>query len=380
MNVSFSPSRHLSGAKVVSATFLAVAMGVSAPIASAQPAQPAQPDKNLDSDIDTLIQAPIPTDVDGLLNHLGKISQLASKTSDEVEQTKINIGDYQNRLDAANKALADANAQAEDVMGRMEGTRGEVTNVSRAMYRGANVDPVFAIIGAEGPQAAMERSSYLNSIASQTTNTLTELDSEIAAAAKAKSDAARAKATADFQLRTLNEQKAKLDERSAQLDELKGQVMKVVDGLSPADRQRWVDRNGPINVDVNEFLGKLRESTAGTPAGNYSGAVAAAMSKLGAPYSWGATGPDAFDCSGLMLWSYQQIGKSIPRTSSAQIAGGTPVSKSELQPGDIVGFYPGVTHVGMYIGDGKIVHASDYGIPVQVVSLDSMPFAGAARY
>ncbi|MDN6619454.1 MAG: C40 family peptidase, partial [Corynebacterium variabile] len=87
-----------------------------------------------------------------------------------------------------------------------------------------------------------------------------------------------------------------------------------------------------------------------------------------------------FDCSGLMYWASQQLGKSIPRTSQAQVSGGTPVSRDELQPGDIVGYYSGVTHVGMYIGDGKIVHASDYGIPVQVVSVDSMPFAGASRY
>jgi len=81
-----------------------------------------------------------------------------------------------------------------------------------------------------------------------------------------------------------------------------------------------------------------------------------------------------------MFWAYQQMGKSIPRPSSAQIAGGTPVSREQLQPGDIVGYYSGVSHVGIYIGDGKIVHASDYGIPVQVVSVDSMPFAGASRY
>ena len=148
---------------------------------------------------------------------------------------------------------------------------------------------------------------------------------------------------------------------------------------SPDQKQRWVDRNGPIDVDVDEFLGRLSDA-ADAVSSIGGGVVGAAMSKLGAPYSWGAVGPDAFDCSGLMYWAYQQMGKSIPRTSQAQVAGGTPVSRDELQPGDIVGYYPGVTHVGMYIGDGKVVHASDYGIPVQVVSVDSMPFAGAARY
>lgn len=104
------------------------------------------------------------------------------------------------------------------------------------------------------------------------------------------------------------------------------------------------------------------------------------MSKLGAPYSWGGVGPDAFDCSGLIFWAYQQQGKSIPRTSQAQMSGGTSVSRAELQPGDVVGYFPGATHVGLYIGDGMIVHASDYGIPVQVVPVDSMPWHGASRF
>ena len=74
------------------------------------------------------------------------------------------------------------------------------------------------------------------------------------------------------------------------------------------------------------------------------------------------------------------MGKSIPRTSQAQIAGGTPVPLDQLQPGDIVGYYAGITHVGMYIGEGQVVHASTYGVPVAVVPLHSMPVQGAVRY
>lgn len=127
-----------------------------------------------------------------------------------------------------------------------------------------------------------------------------------------------------------------------------------------------MNRDNPIEVDLS--------------AVGADGVVGSAMSTLGAPYCWGAAGPDQFDSSGLMYWSYQQQGKTIPRTSQGQIGGGTPVALEDLQPGDIVGFYPGVIHVGMYIGDGQIVHASDYGIPVQVVALYSMPFVGASRY
>jgi peptidoglycan DL-endopeptidase CwlO len=95
---------------------------------------------------------------------------------------------------------------------------------------------------------------------------------------------------------------------------------------------------------------------------------------------WAAAGPDAFDCSGLTQYAYAAAGVSLPHSSSMQSQMGTPVSRSELQPGDLVFFYSPVSHVGMYIGNGQMVHASTSGQPVQVASLDSMgSFSGARR-
>ena len=106
----------------------------------------------------------------------------------------------------------------------------------------------------------------------------------------------------------------------------------------------------------------------------------AASTRVGSPYVWGATGPDSFDCSGLTSWAYQQAGISIPRTSQAQIGGGTQVSKADLHPGDIVAFYSGASHVGIYAGNGQVVHAPYSGTSVSYAPLDSMPFYGATRY
>lgn len=394
MNVLSSSSRdRLFGtrtvAKTATAALLTLAVGASLPQAAADPQQDQQQgneqkdDKKVEQkraeEIDRLLDAPIPKDVEGLLAHVDKISGFASETSDEVEQLKIDIDQAQGNLDKANKSAEDAQKKVDKLNIDVEASRKNVSGVSKAMYRGATVDPVSAFVGSQGPQAAVERSSYLASIGDKRAETVTALSQQLKEAASEKNKASRSKATADFQLRTLNDRKKDLEERNDQLDALKDKVMKAVDGLSPEDRRRWVDRNGPIDVDVEQFLGDLKKAGSDGPV-NATGVVAAALSKLGAPYSWGATGPDAFDCSGLMFWSYQQEGKSIPRTSSAQIAGGQSVSINDLQPGDIVGYYPGVTHVGMYIGDGKIVHASDYGIPVQVVPVDSMPIQGAARY
>ncbi|MFE3104920.1 C40 family peptidase [Nocardia tengchongensis] len=107
-------------------------------------------------------------------------------------------------------------------------------------------------------------------------------------------------------------------------------------------------------------------------------AVDAAMSRVGDPYVYGAAGPDAFDCSGLVQWSYAQAGVSLPRTSYDQANTGSPVSYDSLEPGDVVSFYGG-SHSGIYIGDGNVVHASTSGQPVKVAPISSMPFAGATR-
>ncbi|MFF0612365.1 C40 family peptidase [Nocardia tengchongensis] len=107
-------------------------------------------------------------------------------------------------------------------------------------------------------------------------------------------------------------------------------------------------------------------------------AVDAAMSRVGDPYVYGAAGPDAFDCSGLVQWSYAQAGVNLPRTSYEQASTGSPVSYDGLEPGDVVSFYGG-SHSGIYIGDGNVVHASTSGQPVKVAPISSMPFAGATR-
>ncbi|MGV0868390.1 C40 family peptidase [Corynebacterium kalidii] len=143
------------------------------------------------------------------------------------------------------------------------------------------------------------------------------------------------------------------------------------------------------HVDVDPFLAAAGQATVPAAGGSAPSAAPnsvgqkiadAALSKQGAPYAWGAAGPNAFDCSGLTTWAHKQVGKSIPRTSGAQAASGTPVSLDALQPGDVVSYYSGASHVGIYIGGGKIVHALNEGSPVQVNDLHYMPVNNAVRF
>ena len=107
-------------------------------------------------------------------------------------------------------------------------------------------------------------------------------------------------------------------------------------------------------------------------------AVSFAYAQIGKPYVYGATGPSSYDCSGLTGAAWKAAGVSVPRTSYSQLGGLPPVSKSNLRPGDIVGFYSG-GHVGLYVGGGYVIHASRPGTPVAKVPMSQMPYYKAVR-
>lgn len=121
------------------------------------------------------------------------------------------------------------------------------------------------------------------------------------------------------------------------------------------------------------------EAAAAAAEAAATSAVDFAMAQVGKSYVWGASGPSAYDCSGLTMAAWATEGVSLPHNSGAQYASGTPVSESELQPGDLVFYYSPISHVGMYVGNGQVVNALNPGSGVQVSGLHDMPFSGAVR-
>jgi cell wall-associated NlpC family hydrolase len=117
------------------------------------------------------------------------------------------------------------------------------------------------------------------------------------------------------------------------------------------------------------------------PTGNTVGAQAlrAALTRRGDPYVWGAAGPNAFDCSGLVLWAYAQVGISLAHYTGTQWTEGEHISRSQLEPGDLVFFYQDIGHVGLYLGDGLMVDAPDFGETVMVQQIDWSVYVGAVR-
>lgn len=114
-------------------------------------------------------------------------------------------------------------------------------------------------------------------------------------------------------------------------------------------------------------------------SGRAAAAVQYALAQVGDSYVYGAAGPDAFDCSGLTMMAWAQAGVGLPHSSSAQYSSGPHVAFSDLQPGDLVFYYSPISHVGIYIGNGLIVHAANPSSGVRVAGVFSMPYSGAVR-
>jgi cell wall-associated NlpC family hydrolase len=174
--------------------------------------------------------------------------------------------------------------------------------------------------------------------------------------------AARAQTAADDAARAAQELDARRRDARKRIDDAEALLRR----LSPRERE---DRLGPPIAGP--------ELPSGTGAGLR--ALRAAAAQLGKAYRWGASGPGTFDCSGLTSFSFRQAGITLPRSSSQQAKVGRPVAFGDLQPGDLVFFYRPVSHVGIYAGDGKMIHAPQTGDVVRYSTVNRSTLSGARR-
>jgi cell wall-associated NlpC family hydrolase len=177
----------------------------------------------------------------------------------------------------------------------------------------------------------------------------------------------------------------RLGERRRLLSSLNGEVQRLIAAqqrrellAAQAAQARYAAaQEQPATPYATTAVGATAQTPEGAtviPPSSHGGVVGVALQYLGVPYVWAGSSPGGFDCSGLVMYSYSQIGISLPHSSYAMWGDGVPVPRDQLQPGDLV-FFDGLGHVGLYIGGGQFVHAPHTGTVVQVSSLDAGSYA-----
>ena len=137
----------------------------------------------------------------------------------------------------------------------------------------------------------------------------------------------------------------------------------------------------PANTAQTSYAAHVdSSSTSNTASTKGQAAVEAAESVIGTPYAWGGTTPAGFDCSGLVQWAHAQAGTALPRTSQAMANAGTPVSLDDMQPGDVIVYYSGASHVGLYAGDGMMIDSLGDGYTVDYRPVNYMPIHSVVRF
>jgi cell wall-associated NlpC family hydrolase len=236
--------------------------------------------------------------------------------------------------------------------------------IAYAGYTGSTRSKIAAFLTSDSADDLIQQLSTLDRLA-------VHADGVVAQVAVARDAATEAQATATAAAEQAAASLAELAERKEALeDELAGYEAEFA--RLTADDQARVQHtlSGPTLSAANP---------APAPTAAAGAAVQTALAQIGDRYVPGGSGADAFDCSGLTMYAYAAAGISLPHSSRAQSTLGVPVSRADLQPGDLVFFYTPISHVGMYIGNGQMVHASVPGKPVGVTSVDKSGYVKAVR-
>ncbi|GHF84610.1 cell wall-associated NlpC family hydrolase [Amycolatopsis bartoniae] len=294
----------------------------------------------------------------------------AAQQAEQLNEDKLKAQDDFNAKQAdlarANGDLAAANQKLQAAQADAAKFQVVVDQFADASFvTGAQMNKLSALLTGTSAQDFLDRSSALAVLAEDKNRALqsyTDAVNAAAAAAQQATDARnRAQQATDQSQQLLND----LNARSAALQAQLSQLQQLSTKLSAADKAAQHDTGG---------------AAPGLPAPTSAAqtAINVALGKLGSSYVWGATGPSTFDCSGLTQYAYGKAGISLPRTSQAQSTVGKAVPRAQLQPGDLVFFGSPVHHVGIYLGDGKMVHAPDTGDVVKISPLQN-DYSGARR-
>ena len=339
-------------------------------------------------------------------------AQRLAAAQEEADAAEAELQRLEGELEEANNELYDVQQQLEVVRGQVEETKAQVEATKQAVAEAqARVDDATDKLNQAAVDQYRSTSNTVSAMLEALTRTtsITQLFSsyyyaqEVSNSQQERIDEfVAARTELENQQAALEAQQAELEAQQAQLEELEAEAASKQAVLESKVGEQEAYYNS-LSEQVQELMAQkqreeeeaarraaeaaARRAASGSSrvisydppgegsydVGTYSSAVEAALSRQGCPYVWGATGPSAFDCSGLVYWSYAQVGIHLNRTSSSQPANCSSIfyDASQAQAGDLVFFGHPIHHVGICLGGGSYIHAPHSGSYVQIASLGS---------
>ncbi|MCF1593214.1 C40 family peptidase [Streptomyces muensis] len=283
--------------------------------------------------------------------------------TEEYNSAQGKKADLQKAANAAQEKVAARQAEINEI-------RAEMGPVAASQYRDGGLDPSVRLFLSADPDDYLSQAELLDRTSSRRTTLLHSLQQK-------QRELAQTRAEALEKLAAAREAQERMSEKKQEIQSKLRKAQRLLNSLTAEQRAEL--RAAEAEADRAAGSSDSAASYNGPASGRARTALEFAYAQLGKPYEWGSTGPDSYDCSGLTGASWRAAGVALPRTVNEQYNAGRQVARADLQPGDIIYWYNDSQHNGLYVGDGKAIHAPRTGKNIEITNLDSMPYFAATR-
>ena len=309
----------------------------------------------------------------------------AAPSREEVEQARARLDSLNRELDLMVEQYNQARIKLQEVQARLADVRAQAQRAQATADRAItslNANAARAYRGVGSQIAELFESASLADFSDRLEfiGSMAQADSDLAVEAESAQQEARW--TAAELKATAEERQGIVDALAAKQDQIESRVAEARDLYEELDRKyhEALAAEAAAQESVGTVGGVSPIPPPPAPNANVAAVLQAAYSVIGTPYQYGGSSPETgFDCSGFTMWAWSHAGVYLPHSSAAQYASLPHVAQSDLQPGDLVFFYSPISHVGIYVGGGSMIHSPQTGSVVSVVPIYWDSFAGAAR-
>jgi cell wall-associated NlpC family hydrolase len=303
------------------------------------------------------------TDLRAVRAQVEQLQEDAAEAGENAQAAKIQLGKLKQQLSSVQQQ-ADVQSQS------VESIRKSLAAIAIARYKSTGLGEGLELLFSSDPSLYLSAAGSLENVTRKQAIELRKY-----ATAKQRLDATTL--TVADKLKLVQAAEARYRAQAAQVGKKLAQAEKLLTKLEKEDRERLLKIQAMDEEERRKYSIE-QAKLANAVSGRAGVALRYAVQQIGDNYVWGAAGPIKWDCSGLTMRSFQQAGVRLPHSSRAQYSYGRSITRSNLQPGDLVFFGSPISHVGIYIGKNKMVHAPRPGARVQIAEFGN--YFGRKKY